>query len=235
MIADIIRLSALYVLVRVFLQIAFPSAKMIVRYLFWTGLALTIVSVLGPQLTRTANDIHNVSVAYVETKQGVQKVTGAVDSVTSLPDKAEEIPLVGLGEATKYPPAQSLSEKLWPFGKKKFFDWPVKGEITQGFNDKNHGLDIACKEGTAVIVARQGKVVAVNKDDIYGNYIMVDHGGQWVTLYAHLSKAYVKNGQKLWANDAVGLSGNTGNSTGPHLHFEIRVGGKTIDPKPLMK
>lgn len=235
MISDIIRLSALYVIIRVFIEIAMPSSKLIVKYLFWVGIGLTIVTTIGPQISRMTEDIHNVSVAYTETKEGVEKVRSGIDTVTALPDKAENIPLVGIREATPLPPAQTFIEKITPFGAKKVFNYPVIGSIAKGFSDKNHGLDIDCNEGTKIKVARAGKVVAISQNDIYGNFIEVDHGGQWVTLYAHLNKITVRIGQELWGNEVIGLSGNTGNSTGPHLHFEVRKGNIAIDPKPYMK
>ena len=133
-------------------------------------------------------------------------------------------------------------EKLRPSSIR--FDIPVSGNLIRGFKDdgSHHGLDIGCNEGTVVKNAREGKVVSVGEDkNIYGNFILIDHGGQWQTLYAHLSKINVSKGDHIWENTAIGLSGGTkgesgsGNSEGPHLHFEIRVGGKAIDPKPLLK
>lgn len=113
----------------------------------------------------------------------------------------------------------------------------MAGTITQGFNGTDHhGIDIACGEGSKIIASREGKVASVGFNATYGNFVIVDHGGNWQTLYAHLSEISVKKGDKLWGNRLViGESGNTGNSSGPHLHFEIRVGEKCIDPKPLMK
>jgi len=233
-IADLVRLSALYVLVRAFIQIAFPSGRYIVKYLFWAGVVLTIVGTVGPQISRMTDDLHDVAVTYTKAKEGVQAVTNAADTVTSWPATKDSIPYIGTG-ASKYPPGLTFTEKIRPSTIR--FSFPVQGSITQDFKGADHhGIDIACNEGTAVRSAREGKVVVVNSDNVYGNYVMVDHGSGWVTLYAHLSKISVKGGDKLWGTDnVVGLSGNTGNSTGPHLHFEIRVGGKTINPKEWME
>jgi len=240
MIAELIQLSALYVLVRVFIEIAMPNGKVIVKYLFWAGIALTIVGTIGPQFTRLLDDIHNASVAYTQVKQGVQTVTSGVDAVTSWPETKESIPILGTGPS-KYPPGLSIKENLLPT--QKCFDWPVQGAITQPFRtDLHHGIDIACNVGTPVKAARDGKVCAVNSDNVYGNYVMIDHGGQWQTLYAHLSKVMVTNGQHVWGDrDVIGLSGGmpgsegAGNSTGPHLHFEIRVGDIARNPADYLK
>ncbi len=240
MITDLIRLSALYVLVRVFVEIALPSSKHIVKYLFWAGVALTIVGTVGPYLTRVADDVHDLSIAYTETKNGVEKAVGVVDAVTSWTEEKENIPFAGVG-ASKYPPGISLYEKLRPSTIR--FNYPLSGTITQEFKGtEHHGIDIDCKEGTIVKASREGKVAVVGLHEVYGNYVLVEHGTGWQTLYAHLSKVAVKKGDRLWGNSIqVGLSGGTkgtqgaGNSKGPHLHMEIRVGGKAIDPRPLMK
>jgi len=234
MIAGIMRLGAMYVITRIFVEIAFPGAKQVVKYLFYAGFALTILGVVGPRLTQVLDDVHNASITYTKVKEGVETATNGVNAVTSWPEAKENIPLIGTG-ASKYPPGLTIMEKLRPSSIR--FDLPAVGTITQEYKGADHhGIDFAVKDGTTVKVSREGKVIAINKDDIYGNYVMVDHGGGWVTLYAHLSKVTATPGKKLWGNDnVVGLSGSTGNSTGPHLHFEIRVGGKTIDPKVWMK
>lgn len=230
MIESIIKLAAMYVLIGGFVRFVFKSGTMITRFLFWVGLLLIVVNSIGPRLNQVVSDFHNFSTAYTNT---ANRVSTAYDTVTSLPEKVEDIPLVGTGPS-KFPPSLTLGEKLWPWNK-KFFDWPIKGDLTQGFSDKNHGLDIAAKEGSPVVAAREGKVAAVSSNDIYGNFIVLDHDGQWQTLYAHLGKVTVSNGQHVFGGNPIGAIGNTGNSTGPHLHFEIRKGGKAVNPAPLMK
>ncbi|MDP4158165.1 MAG: M23 family metallopeptidase [Bacillota bacterium] len=229
MIKSIAQLAFMYVITRTFVELAFPAGKHLLKYIYWSALILTLLIAIGPRVTQLFDDIHNASVTYSKVKDSVQSVT---DTVNSYPEAKESIPIVGTG-ASKYPPSITLWEKIRPSSIR--FEWPVKGEITQGYNDKNHGLDIACNEETTVKAARDGTVMAINSDNVYGNYVMVDHGGQWATLYAHLSKVTVTKGQHVFSKSQLGLSGNTGNSTGPHLHFEIRVGGKTIDPMGYLK
>lgn len=230
MIENIIKISTLYVLIYGFTRIFFKSGAFIVKYFFYIGMILIVFGFFGPPLRMLLTDIHNVSTAYTSTKAGIEN---GMDAVQNLPDTLEKIPGVGVGPGKK-PPAISFKEKIWPFGT-KYFSYPVSGRITQGFGPDNHGIDIACNSGTAVIVSRPGVVKEIGQNDVYGDYILIDHGSQWQTLYAHLSQIAVKKGQNIFANGAIGLSGSTGNSTGPHLHFEIRVGGKAIDPKPYMK
>ncbi len=94
------------------------------------------------------------------------------------------------------------------------------------------GEDIGAPTGTPILAADSG-VAAVYPDNGngYGNYIMINHGGGRVTLYAHMSAFAVSNGASVTQGQVIGYVGSTGNSTGPHLHFEVRVNGATTDPK----
>ena len=103
---------------------------------------------------------------------------------------------------------------------------PITGEL------KNHnGMDIASNMGTTVYAADGGKVVLAEWYGGYGNCIMIDHGNGYKTLYGHLSVISVKNGQSVTQGAAIGQVGSTGNSTGPHLHFEVYLNGGRIDPE----
>ena len=94
------------------------------------------------------------------------------------------------------------------------------------------GIDLGVPTGTQVHAAKAGTVTKVAWDeDGYGNYLMIDHGGGLVTLYGHCSKILASVGQRVKAGNVVALSGNTGQSTGSHLHFEVRVGGKAVNPR----
>lgn len=114
---------------------------------------------------------------------------------------------------------------------------PTNGAYTSffGYRPKfgrfHKGIDIALKVGDTVRCSLPGVVVRIKCDPKgYGNYVVVSHDGDLETLYAHLTRELVVAGQKLKAGDAIGLGGNTGNATGPHLHFETRVKGEAIDP-----
>jgi murein DD-endopeptidase MepM/ murein hydrolase activator NlpD len=97
------------------------------------------------------------------------------------------------------------------------------------------GIDMPARLGTAVSAAAGGKVVATQKFPVRGNVVIIDHGRGVFTLYCHLSKFDVKVGDLVDAGDTIGFTGNTGRSLGPHLHFELAVGGVTINPLPWLK
>jgi murein DD-endopeptidase MepM/ murein hydrolase activator NlpD len=124
------------------------------------------------------------------------------------------------------------------------FSWPVTGTITSPFGWRSNpfggapefhqGLDIAAPSGTTVTAAAGGTVIMAQWYGGYGNYILIDHGGGYSTGYGHLSAIYVSNGQAVARGQAIGAVGSTGQSTGPHLHFEIRIAGKPVDPAPRL-
>jgi murein DD-endopeptidase MepM/ murein hydrolase activator NlpD len=112
--------------------------------------------------------------------------------------------------------------------------WPVSGPVTSGYGMRwgrmHEGIDIAVGEGTPVRAAAAGAVIYAGWMSGYGNLVVVDHGNGLSTAYAHNSSLAVAVGQAVAAGEVVSYSGNTGNSTGPHVHFEVRVGGSAVDP-----
>ena len=111
------------------------------------------------------------------------------------------------------------------------FVWPVSGVVTQKFWSRHKGVDIGAPTGTAVKAADTGFVASAGwSDNGYGYYILIDHGNGYQTLYAHLSRILVEVGQSVGKGQRIGSVGNTGNSTGPHLHFEIRYQGVPRNP-----
>jgi murein DD-endopeptidase MepM/ murein hydrolase activator NlpD len=115
------------------------------------------------------------------------------------------------------------------------WSWPVTGPITSDFgprgeNDYHYGIDIGVGNGTPVWAARDGTVSFAGEASGYGIAVYIDHGDGITTRYGHLQSVSVRAGQVVKRGDQIALSNNTGNSTGPHLHFEIRVGGAAVDP-----
>ncbi len=101
---------------------------------------------------------------------------------------------------------------------------------TAGASANHQGIDISVPIGTPILSAMAGKVTGGGYSASRGNYIVVDHGNGITTLYQHLSKALSKIGDIVSAGQEIALSGNSGISTGAHLHYEVRKDGKTIDP-----
>lgn len=129
---------------------------------------------------------------------------------------------------------QDTGNRLANIGQGKW-KMPMKGELSQVFKGKDHhGVDIAAPIGRAVEATRKGEVKSVGWSDIYGNVVVVDHGDGLESLYGHLQGISVKVGYPVIAGDNIGTCGNTGNSTGPHLHFEIRRNGVAVDPLPYL-
>ncbi|MDX6581977.1 MAG: hypothetical protein QOI10_1161 [Solirubrobacterales bacterium] len=112
--------------------------------------------------------------------------------------------------------------------------WPLNGPITSGFGYRwgrlHEGIDIGVPEGTPIRAAKPGNVVIAAYTGGYGNYTCIDHGGGLSSCYGHQSSFAVSPGDQVAQGEVIGYSGNTGSSTGPHLHFEIRVNGTAVDP-----
>ena len=103
-----------------------------------------------------------------------------------------------------------------------------------GKRDGHNGMDLAVPAGTPVRAALSGTVTVAKYHNSYGNYVMIDHGGGLSTLYAHNTKLLVRVGQTVKAGDVISLSGSTGRSTGPHLHFEVWSGGQRTNPRSYL-
>ena len=117
------------------------------------------------------------------------------------------------------------------------FVWPTQGRITQNFVWYHPGVDIANKAMPNVLAADSGRVTVAGWPDNYGygNRIVIDHGNGYQTLYAHLSGFNVHVGQNVNRGDVIGRMGSTGRSTGPHLHFEVRRNGVTMNPLNVLQ
>jgi len=115
-------------------------------------------------------------------------------------------------------------------------NWPTVGRrITQYYSWRHTGVDIANKIGTAIYAADAGTVVYAGWSNGYGNNIIIDHGGGKKTRYAHASKLYVKVGQWAEKGQTIAAMGSTGNSTGPHLHFEVIINNVRYNPLDYIK
>ena len=112
--------------------------------------------------------------------------------------------------------------------------WPVSGPVTSPFGWRwgrmHEGIDIGVSYGTPIHAAASGTVIYCGWESGYGNLTVLDHGGNLATAYGHQSSIAVSCGQHVGQGDVIGYVGSTGHSTGPHLHFEVRVNGSPVDP-----
>ena len=123
--------------------------------------------------------------------------------------------------------------------------WPVSGKLESGMGGRRNpfggrgfeyheGQDIDAVYGTPVMVAASGTVTIAGRQRGYGNVIYVDHGAGLTTRYGHLSEIDVKIGQTVTRGQTIGLVGSTGRSTGPHLHYEVRINNQPVDPRQYL-
>ena len=124
-----------------------------------------------------------------------------------------------------------------------YFIWPVRGAITSNFGGRNlwgsydfHlGLDIACRTGTAIKAADGGTVIKSGWSGSYGKLVAIRHDNGYVTYYAHNSELLVSVGQKVYQGQIIARSGATGNVSGPHCHFEVRINGTSVNPRNYLR
>lgn len=153
--------------------------------------------------------------------------------VTLQPPSVADNSLLRLPSGTGGELSAAVAQPLpanWPYGSGRFA-WPVYGWITQGYQPGHSGIDVGAWAGTPVTAADRGVVIRAGWSDIgYGNFVIIDHKIDYITLYAHLGDIFVEEGQVVAQGQLLGTVGSTGNSTGPHLHFEIRDFGQRVDP-----
>ena len=120
--------------------------------------------------------------------------------------------------------------------------WPVDARITSDFGlrmrgsspDLHRGVDLDVPSGTPVQAMAEARVRFAGVMRGFGNVVWLDHGGDLLTVYAHLSSIQVREGEPVRGGAVIGLSGATGDVTTPHLHFEVWRGGREVDPVPLL-
>lgn len=206
-----------------------------VRFFLLLMVTIATLEHAGPALGR-------VTQHYDEVRKDVKGITDALNVVGDTRNKVNEItgdignsPITNFGSNAKLP-GRSITE-IFSGG---HLEWPIAGKvsITQGYALRDHhGIDISAPNGTPILAAREGLVREAGTDPsgIYGNYVLIDHGGGFQTLYAHCSELKTQRGKNVFDKDVIALTGNIGNSTGPHLHFEVRYSGKAVDPMGYLK
>lgn len=207
----------------------------------------------GEQNNNELNNNQNTNTSNTEQNnilngQNSEVQSGQNNNVTNSDDLK-----IGIGGGTEEPEVVATSsqssqktqmEKDAEYIKANFqMQIPVSGKITSKYGKRepteivseNHqGIDIGVVVGTTVVSAMDGKVSVVSDEGGYGTHVKIVNK-DITTVYAHCSKILVKEGQTIKKGQKIALSGNTGNTTGPHLHFEIQRSGRTIDPELILK
>ena len=136
------------------------------------------------------------------------------------------------GATRRYETGESIPSH-WPLDVSGFV---TRGQVRPGVVDESHpGIDIAVPIGTPIRAAGGGTVTAAGYDPDYGLFVLLRHPSGYETMYGHTSRLLTAEGDEVQAGQVIGLSGNSGRSTAPHLHFEIRHDGKSVDPLDLVK
>lgn len=125
----------------------------------------------------------------------------------------------------------SATPSAWPLTQPGF----ITRQLTETDGGPHPGLDIAVPQDSYIRAAGPGIVRDTGDDEVYGHYVLIDHGNGYETMYGHASRLFVKPGDSVARNEVIALSGSTGRSTAPHLHFELRKDGQPIDPLPLIR
>ncbi|HOT58101.1 MAG TPA: M23 family metallopeptidase [Spirochaetales bacterium] len=201
------------------------------------GTVLKIPSINGITYTVTAGDtLDKIAAAYNISAERIQEVNMASGTIQG--------DLIAAGKVIFLPDARLPSWTLKEINGDLFL-WPIRGYITSWYGWRRDpitnarsfhtGLDIGAPLGTPVRAAMDGTVIAVNFSTGMGNYIIIKHRSGYKTLYAHLKSAVVSVGDYVTTSNVIGYVGNTGYSTGPHLHFTVYKNGYTINPMAVLK
>lgn len=199
------------------------------------------------EVERLENDNHKIGelVAALDSAERRYDRIRAMLGADIVPDPVQLTATLPVAPAVRARPAGAAS--VYESGLSEPSHWPLEepGYVTRGQaadgpapntgGEAHPGVDIAVPIGTPVRASGGGSVLQAGVDSEYGIFVLLEHPGGLQSMYGHLSRAAVASGQAVDAGEVIGLSGNTGRSSAPHLHFEIRRDGKPIDPRTLVK
>jgi murein DD-endopeptidase MepM/ murein hydrolase activator NlpD len=167
------------------------------------------------QLLRQVNGQRN---AYVKAIQELQRENNLLSAIIRGAQRGQRV-IQGVGGYLKWPVSGPITS---PFG------WRI--HPIYGYRSFHTGIDIGVPTGTIVKAARYGKVIYTGYNGAFGLVVIIDHGNSLATMYAHLSRVFVSAGQSVRTLQSIAASGNTGWSTGPHLHFQVDLQGQPVNP-----
>ncbi|MGH7500692.1 MAG: M23 family metallopeptidase [Longimicrobiales bacterium] len=185
-----------------------------------------------PGLVRELKELEIERGKVVELAKTLEEVEAQYERVRALlgaespaVDSAPVLPVLGRGASSET--QEDAVPSLWPLD--------FRGFITreqQHDNDRREhpGLDIATPANAAIRATGSGEVIQAETDSVYGNFIVIEHGNTLESLYGHASRLFVRVGERVTRGQVIALTGSTGQSSAPHLHFEIRQNGRAVDP-----
>lgn len=182
-----------------------------------------------PSLLSQLDELEGERAKVVELARSLEEVEAQYERVRQLlgadalvTDSAPVLPPLrpGAGDPANVPNA-------WPLSIPGFI---TQTQVHQGRRGEHPGLDIAAPENTPISASGGGVVKEAGEDPVYGRFVLIDHGDGLESLYGHASRIVVAAGERVRRHDVIALSGSTGQSSAPHLHFEIRRNGKAVDP-----
>jgi len=190
--------------------------------------------IVSPRVQRThvvapGDTLWAIARRYEVSVEAIQLANGIADPGRLRVGQNLVIPAIGGGDDVVAVPAVSrVADQVVSLAT------PVQGRVTSRFGPRwgrmHNGMDFAAPTGTPVYAAASGTVTYADWAGTYGRLVIIDHGNGLETRYAHLSQILVKEGDQVQRGQRIALVGSTGNSTGPHLHFEVRVDGEPQDP-----
>lgn len=188
------------------------------------------------QRVQNNKDLEELAKHYSGSLQAVEKINGKISSFAG---KKRTYVFFPFSEKYLSELKEAGVERLTRVSREGEFIWPVVGvritsRIGRRWGRYHSGLDIAAPIGTPVVAARSGVVIDNSTHRGYGILIKIQHGKEQVTYYAHLDVALLKKGDIVKKGQLIGYSGNTGRSTGPHLHFEVQSGGVVLNPEKFL-
>ena len=187
--------------------------------LIYPGDRLEILTVIGC--------VHDVTEG--DTVEAIADAYGVDENAIREANELEDIPELPRGERIIVPGGVAARN-----AQRLSFQWPLQGRLSSGYGWRSgkfhYGIDLAVPYGTAFCASAAGRVTHAGYRGSYGIMVEVDHGGGYLTRYGHASRAAVAVGHHVKPGEILGYVGLTGNTTGPHLHFELHVAGEKVNP-----
>ena len=189
-----------------------------------------------PKLPKKDKEFENQGGPFINNNLTEQDVQIALQTLMNRMQKREDIFNETESILLKQSVIKDTLPDLYPVSvgyRSSSYGWRIDPML--GVRSFHEGLDFSAAEGDDIKATASGIVIAAGKAPDYGNYVKINHGGGIETRYAHASKLLVKKGDLVNKDQVIALVGNTGRSTGPHLHYEIRLNGRSLDPRKYLK